>query len=435
MRKHNLLPPQTLTIRGAALVSAAAAVFVFFLGTAQADKSYYYYISGYAGTQKVGPFSSQDECEKNAQAERDQGYKIAACTSEGTDSSSSSSSNLSTPTSVPSTPAQAFVQGVENGIAAAQAARDQQIAAGRAAYKASAQQGQAFYQSENQRQEDLLKQEDDADRAAIAADEARQAAETEANRADALGRIKDDSGDVQLKDASTPFFGERVTTPSEAAQVINTTKPGHATNDLNTAWKQLHCASEIAHHVLADVKKMDTAGADPKDLDDISYLAQQSMNALSGATVDVACSPAPPPPSAKPPDLSQISSQYNHVLSRAVDDAKKLYEIQQQAQAAQQKVDAAKAVAAASATGGQTANAAAGSSDPVAKAIAEQNAWRAQDQADINAIYAQQKQMQQQNSDALAALRAAQLQLNKENSEKVSVEDDLDKLSGELPSN
>lgn len=434
MRKQNSIPRKVAVCMSFVL---AAAAFAISPGTARADKSYYFYVSGYDGTKKVGPFSSEDECEKNAQAERDQGYKVESCTSEGTDSSSSSSSDATVSTSVPSTPAEAMVQGVQNGIAAAEAERERQKAAGRAAFRASAQNGAVFYQSEAQRQDALLKQEDDAARAKVAAKEAQQSAQAAADRADTLGKIKDDSGDLLLKDESTPFFGGKVTKASEAANAIDTKKPAAATNDLSTAWKRLNCASEIAHHALAKIRNMESA-ADERSLDDVSFLAQQSIDALSGATLDVTCSPAPAAPSVKQPDLSKISPQYKQVLSRAVDDAKKLYEIQQAEQAAQQKLDAAKAAAAAaetSAASSQDAGNGAASTDPVAKAVAEQNAWRAKDQANINAIYAQQKQMQQQNSDALAALRAAQLQLNKENSEKVSVESDLDKLSGELPQN
>lgn len=433
MRKQTSVP--RFTFGGAVLILVGIAGFALSPRVARADKSYYFYVSGYAGTQKVGPFSTQEECDKNAQAERDQGYKVDACTSEGSDSSSTPSSDSVTPTSVPSTPAEALIQGVQNGMAAAEAEREKQKAQGRAAYRASAQSGQSFYQSETQRQDSLLRQEDDAARARTAEREAQQAAEAAADRADTLGKIKDDSGDLLLKDESTPFFGGKVTTASEAASVIDARKPAGATNDLSTAWKRLNCASDIAHHVLADARKMDAAGASERELDDISFLAQQSINALSGATVDVTCSPAPAPPSVKAPDLSQISPRYKQVLTRAVDDAKRLYEIQQAEQAAQKKLDAAKAASAVSSTSKQSSNGGGADSDAIAKAVAEQNAWRAKDQANINAIYAQQKQMQQQNSDALAALRAAQLQLNKENSEKVSVEDDLNKLSGELPQN
>src|SRR5690348_7878022 len=139
MRKQTSVP--RFAVRGAALILAGIAGFALSPRIAHADKSYYFYVSGYAGTQKVGPFSTQEECEKNAQAERDQGYKVDACTSEGSDSSSSSSSDSVTTTSVPSTPAEALIQGVQNGMAAAEAEREKQKAQGRAAYRASAQSG------------------------------------------------------------------------------------------------------------------------------------------------------------------------------------------------------------------------------------------------------------------------------------------------------
>jgi hypothetical protein len=428
MRKQNPIPRNL--VRAATLGVAVAAAFAVLASSAHADKTYWYWMHGYAGWMKVGPFTSEDECMVSVNNMRAENYVIDGCISEGTDSSTSSPS---TSTTTPSTPAEALAQGITNGMAAAQALREKQKAAGQAAYKASAENGKDFYEGQKRLGDDLIEQDDNAERAKIADQQAQDLAQEEAERADTLGKIKDDAGDIQLKDGSTPFFGFKVVSPSEAARMINTQKPTAATNDLSTAWKQLNCASDIAHHVLAKVKNMDTAGADERSLDDVSFLAQQSVNALSGATVDVSCSPAPAAPSGKQPDLAQIAPQYKQVLSRAVDDAKKLYDIQQAEQAAQQKLEAAKAAAAASSTSKQ---AAAGSdSDAIAKAVAEQDAWRAKDQQNINAVYAQQKQMQQQNSDALAALRAAQLQLNKENSEKVSVEDDLDKLSGELPQN
>jgi hypothetical protein len=429
--------------RGVVFSAIAAMAFVSFTGNAYADKQWYYNVTGYAGTQKVGPFSSQSDCQHAADQQSASGYKIAPCFSEGSDSSSSSTSTTPAPTSVPSTPAEAMVSGFQMGMAAAEAAREKQTADAKAAYAASAAAGTNFYNSERQRQDNFLKQDDDAERAAEANSKRANDAHVSQARNEALSQIKDDTGtddtcEVQPR-VSTPFFGDKLASPSEIAATMETKCPQHATRDVNTAWKQIHCAAEIAQHALDRVRKMETSVAQQRDLDDISYLAKESMNALNGDSKGMACSPAPPVNFPKPPNMSAITSQYSHMLSSTVADAKKIYDIQQQAQAAQQKIDAAKgqsAPASSNQTAGNNST-----DDQIAKAYAEQKAWQQADQDKINKIYAQQQQMQQSNSDALASLRAAQLELNKLNSQKIQPEQDIENfetqnkavLGGQLP--
>ena len=420
----------------------AALAFLSFAPAAHADKQWYYYVTGYAGTKKAGPFSSQSDCEHAADQLRADNYKIDPCVSEGSDSSGASS-GVSTPTSVPSTPAEALVNGIQTGMAAAEAAREKQKAQARAAYHASAQAGTAFYESERQRQEDVLKREENEERSSEITNKRRADTDVAQARRDALSQIKDDTCDVQ-PGGNTNFFGIKGTQPAGANAVINTKCPQHATRDVNTAWKQIHCAAEIAQHALDKLRKMESSVPQQRDLDDISYLAKESMSALTGGGRGMACSPAPPVNFPKPPNVAAVSSQYNRMLSRTVDDAKKIYDLQLQAQAAQQKIDAAKAqMKAQMSNSSQAAGAgsSASSSDPVAKAYAEQQAWQKADQDKINQIYAQQKQMQQANSDALASLRAAQLELNKLNSQKVQQQQEIDDfemqnkavLAGQLP--
>jgi hypothetical protein len=421
-----------------AFCAAAGLVSLSLAPTAYADKQWYYYVTGYAGTQKAGPFNSQSDCEHAADQLRNQNYKIAPCDSEGSDASDTTSTP-STPTSIPSTPAEAFVNGVQTGIAAAEAAREKQKADAQNAYRSSAQAGSAFYESERKRQDNLLQEEDSEERNAESTNKRLEEADMARARSDALSKIKDDSCDSGLG-GNSDFFGSKTTQPAEARAVINTSCPQHETRDVNTAWKQIHCAAEIAQHALEKLRKMQDSAVQQRDLDDISYLAKESMSALHGEGQGMACSPAPPVNFPKPPNLAAISSRYSHMLSRTVDDAKKLYDLQQQVQAAQQKSGASKGAADnASATSG-TGSSASGS-DPAAKAYAEQQAWQKADQERINEIYAQQKKMQQANSDALASLRAAQLELNKLNSQKVQSQQDLDDfesqnkavLAGQLP--
>jgi hypothetical protein len=75
-------------LKTSAVVIVAAAGAILFTGTAKADTKWYYDVTGYAGKVKAGPFSSQSECEQNAQGERSAGYAVASCYSEGSDSSS-----------------------------------------------------------------------------------------------------------------------------------------------------------------------------------------------------------------------------------------------------------------------------------------------------------------------------------------------------------
>ena len=421
-----------------ALSAVTALAYLSLTPAAYADKQWYYYVTGYAGTQKAGPFNTKSDCENAADKLRVQNYSIAPCVSEGSDSSSSGST-VATPTPLPSTPAEAFVNGVQTGMAAAEAMREKQKADAQNAYRASAQAGAAFYESERQRQDNLLKQEDDADANAETPDKRQQEADFARARSEALSQIKDDACEVQ-PGANTNFFGIPSAQPAQVSATISTKCPQRAARDVNTAWKQIHCAAEIAQHALEKLRKMESSSAQQRDLDDISYLAKESMNALNGDSKGMACSPAPPVHFPKPPDMAALSSRYSQMLSRTVDDAKKIYDIQQQAQAAQEKIDAAKAkVNNSTSTAG--AGSSASSSDPVAKAYAEQQAWQKADQDKINQVYAQQKQMQQANSDALAALRAAQLEFNKLNSQKVQPLQEIDDfesqnkavLAGQLP--
>jgi hypothetical protein len=431
---------RTYTTRCVALGMTGAIAFLFFNPAAYADKQWYYYVNGYAGTKKAGPFNSQTDCENAADKLRAQNYTIAPCVSEGSDSSTTDST-ASTPASVPSTPAEAFANGVQAGMAAAGAALEKQKADAQNAYHASAQAGTAFYQSERQRQDNLLKQEDHAESDPATSNKQQENADVARARNELLSEIKDDACEVQ-PGGQTDFFGIPAASPAEIKATIDTKCPQHLKRDVNTAWKQIHCAAEIAQHALDKLRKMESSSAArQRDLDDISFLAKESMSALHGETGGgMTCSPAPPVKFPKPPDMAAISSQYSHMLSRTVDDAQKIYDLQQQALAAQQKIDAAKAKIN-NPSSASSATSSASSDDPVAKAYAEQQAWQKADQDKINQIYAQQQQMQQSNSDALAALRAAQLELNKLNSQKVQPQQEIDDfesqnkavLAGQLP--
>src|SRR5580693_7684194 len=75
-------------LKTSAVIVIAAAAAILFAGAAKADTKWYFDVTGYAGKVKAGPFSSQSECEQNAQGERSAGYAVASCYSEGSDSPS-----------------------------------------------------------------------------------------------------------------------------------------------------------------------------------------------------------------------------------------------------------------------------------------------------------------------------------------------------------
>jgi len=73
--------------RWAAMFAVLIAAQFLLQAAAEADVQWYFDVTGYAGTVKSGPYSSQSECEQYARGQRAAGYSVT-CYSEGTDSSS-----------------------------------------------------------------------------------------------------------------------------------------------------------------------------------------------------------------------------------------------------------------------------------------------------------------------------------------------------------
>jgi len=87
---------RNVRIQGGRFILAGLGVCVVALSGAWAQTQCYYTVTGYAGAQQAGPFSSQSACEQAAAAERAQGYRVGAC------SCSSAGNSASTPTMNPS---------------------------------------------------------------------------------------------------------------------------------------------------------------------------------------------------------------------------------------------------------------------------------------------------------------------------------------------
>jgi hypothetical protein len=263
----------------------------------------------------------------------------------------------------------------------------------------------------------------------------------------AAGDLKGVShSDMGLKGVggSDPFSGLKGVSPgvspSEAGANMNTARPDASSRDVSTASKQLTCAANITTYALKHVSNIVSGTGAATDFDEIKYLAGEAANALQGDPVGVECKSNDTLKFTKPPDLKTIAPAYKAALDNMVRDSGKLYESQQQAAAAQQKVDEAKkhvdelksqkaaqiAQAQRPSTSPPPTKPAQSSGDPVVdKAYAEQKAWQQEDQDKINQIAAEQKNLRQQQFDALALLRKAQAELNAVNSQKVATTEAL----------
>jgi hypothetical protein len=234
----------------------------------------------------------------------------------------------------------------------------------------------------------------------------------------------------------TAFFGLKGVSPNEATTMIKTAPPDASSRDVSTAKKQLTCAADITNYALKHVSNIVAGTGTGADMDEINYLAGEAANALQGNPLGVQCNSSATLKFVKAPDLPKITPAYKTALDNMVRDSKRLYDTQQQAVAAQQKVEEAKkrlvdlknqpaTQSSQQQASPQTSTKPPPSSgDPsVDKAYAEQKAWQLKDQERINQIYAEQKKGQQQQFDALAVLRKAraeQAELNAINSQKVS---------------
>jgi hypothetical protein len=267
-------------------------------------------------------------------------------------------------------------------------------------------------------------------RARAAAEEKRRHEEFEKNKTDALKDLKGDStsdldlkgvGAGTIKDKNTPFFGLKGVGDTGIKDIA----PARNPRDVSTAWKQLHCATEISGYALADATKLDGQ----IDLDEVRYLAGEAISALHGESLGVQCSEAPPMPktySQRQLDPSRYLPLYESMMQKTVKEAEKIQAINQELDALKQKEQKSRERLqelrsqtgnrpATKAASGQQANS---ESQQIAQAEAEQKAYHERERQRALEVYKEQKERQSAMADALAALRAAQRLINEQNAEK-----------------
>lgn len=302
-----------------------------------------------------------------------------------------------------------------------------------------AQEEQRQRQTELERQADARRaQEAEAERQA----ETRRAQEAEAERQRQFNRERDTAsrelkgvggGDLQLKGigGSTAFFDIKGSaSPGQAVGLIKTDAPQGAVRDVDTAWKQIHCAAEIAGKALQKAKRLaaevDLGTASAAELDEIRYLASESANALQGERLGVTCSPAPPAPSLRSTGSQTLAARFNVVLDKTVRAADRLYALQPKLMNANQKMPAARSQSVESLGDKVSGGAPISASDAATRERAEREknslreAQAALNAANDNAIGPLRRAQAESNaekSNALSLLREAQAELNAVNSD------------------
>lgn len=252
--------------------------------------------------------------------------------------------------------------------------------------------------------------------------------------AEAVGSLKGVSPDnMEIKGASSGTFGLKGVSPDEAASNsvfgIKARAPDNYSRDVSSAWKQLHCANELAGYALSDLHKIETGDADARELDEIKYLAGEANKALNGNPVGVQCSAAPAMPTVKGFDPQQVAPIEKKLLTRTVQDAENIVTSREKVEGLQQKLDELKAQKASFET--QGSKSAAKQTNPASPSQSGQSPSLSVDQQHINQVYQQQKENEKKKSDYLALLRETQRALNEANSQRVASAADAEKVEKE----
>lgn len=238
------------------------------------------------------------------------------------------------------------------------------------------------------------------------------------------------SDDMQLKGVNTGSFGLKGTSPDEAASNplygIKARKSDNYSRDVSTAWKQVHCAAELAGYAVADLQKIETGAADARELDEIKYLAGEANNALNGNPVGVQCSAAPAMPSMKGFDPVAMEPVTAKLLTRTVHDAENIVSSRQRIADLQQKLADLKAQ-----KPGVNAHAPINPTPAQQSSQTNQSSPLTADQKHINEVFQQQKANEAKKSDYLALLRETQRALNEANSQKITSSADAEKVQKE----
>ena len=126
----------------------------------------------------------------------------------------------------------------------------------------------------------------------------------------------------------------------DRTRALETIKDSHASvrelQGTQTAWKQLHCAAEVAGFALAALGQRGDYG-------EFGALSVEAMKSLDGQRVDVVCTAAPPFPDShgRAEDMEQAKQTQRTILSRAAAIAERMKQRGDQPAGSQAAVPAA----------------------------------------------------------------------------------------------
>ena len=180
--------------------------------------------------------------------------------------------------------------------------------------------------AERQRQQDEAARierqhrQEEADR--IAAEKKRkEEEEKQAKFIDGRNKAVEKLKGISVTPASPPNGGLKGSSPVTTGlkELRGADRVTRDTQGTQTAWKQLHCAAEVAGFALAALGQRGDYG-------EFGALSVEAMKALDGQRVDVVCTAAPPFPdvSGRAMDLEQGKQAQRTILSRAAAIAERM---------------------------------------------------------------------------------------------------------------
>lgn len=135
-----------------------------------------------------------------------------------------------------------------------------------------------------------------------------------------------DKAAASLKGGGTRTFGIKGT-PEGDLQIKSAT-PSKERREISTAWKQIYCAASIS------LSAIDAARKDPPDIEEVRYLGEEAVKALSGDRMGVACPdkiPAPPESYEKEKlDNSALLKFYSSLMQAAATQAQQIVDLNRQ---------------------------------------------------------------------------------------------------------
>jgi len=192
---------------------------------------------------------------------------------------------------------------------------------------------------------------------------------------------KVETGIPSLAPKHTGAFGTNLA----PANAISTTTRPQSARDVNTAWKQLWCANEIAGKA-----------ARATALEDIVYLANETRGAMEGVSFGEGCKPAPAVPTISPDAMSRRAEALKTAVGELTAAAGK----------------AAAVIPPAPPPPAAVAAPPTGDAKVIADALKTQREFQAADQARIDEVKRQQDEYQRKRDADLKPVRDAQKAIN-----------------------